>query len=31
MGRKLVSQLSEEDFGDTAAVIGKDGSIRPSA
>ncbi|WP_213010790.1 CapA family protein [Paractinoplanes toevensis] len=31
MGRKLVSQLSEEDFGDTAAEIGKDGSIRPPA
>ncbi|GIF25244.1 metallophosphatase [Paractinoplanes tereljensis] len=30
-GRKLVSQLSTEDFGDTAAVIGKDGSIRASA
>ncbi|WP_203733754.1 CapA family protein [Paractinoplanes durhamensis] len=31
MGRKLVAQLSDEDFGDTAAVIGKDGSIRASA
>ncbi|MEU4239066.1 CapA family protein [Actinoplanes sp. NPDC026619] len=30
-GRKLVAQLSEDDFGDTAAVIGKDGSIRPPA
>jgi poly-gamma-glutamate capsule biosynthesis protein CapA/YwtB (metallophosphatase superfamily) len=31
MGRKLVSQLSAEDFGDTAVKIGKDGSIQPSA
>ncbi|MFC7278548.1 CapA family protein [Paractinoplanes rhizophilus] len=30
-GRKLVAQLSEEDFGDTAAVLGKDGSIKPPA
>jgi poly-gamma-glutamate capsule biosynthesis protein CapA/YwtB (metallophosphatase superfamily) len=31
MGRRLVSQLSEEDFGATAATIGKDGSIGPPA
>ena len=31
MGRKLVSQLSDEDFGETAATIGKDGSILPPA
>jgi hypothetical protein len=27
MGRRLVAQLSESDFGDTAATVGKDGSI----
>ncbi|MFI5898017.1 CapA family protein [Actinoplanes sp. NPDC051513] len=31
MGRRLVAQLSEEDFGDTAAALGKDGSIKPPA
>ncbi|MFF5295416.1 CapA family protein [Paractinoplanes globisporus] len=31
MGRQLVSRLSGEDFGDTAARIGKDGSISPRA
>jgi poly-gamma-glutamate capsule biosynthesis protein CapA/YwtB (metallophosphatase superfamily) len=30
-GRQLVSQLSDEDFGETAATIGKDGSISPPA
>ncbi|GIE79883.1 hypothetical protein Aph02nite_58330 [Actinoplanes philippinensis] len=30
-GRKMVAELSEADFGDTAAVIGTDGSIKPSA
>jgi poly-gamma-glutamate capsule biosynthesis protein CapA/YwtB (metallophosphatase superfamily) len=30
-GRKLVESLSEEDFGDTAAKIGDDGSISPPA
>lgn len=31
MGRKLVAQLSQADFAGTAAVIGKDGSIKPPA
>ncbi|GAA0545332.1 hypothetical protein GCM10010172_28720 [Paractinoplanes ferrugineus] len=31
MGRKLVAQLSQADFGDTAAEIGADGSIRARA
>lgn len=30
-GRKMVSDLSEADFGDTAAVIGADGSIKAPA
>jgi poly-gamma-glutamate capsule biosynthesis protein CapA/YwtB (metallophosphatase superfamily) len=30
-GRKLVAQLSEEDFGGTAATITDKGSIEPSA
>jgi poly-gamma-glutamate capsule biosynthesis protein CapA/YwtB (metallophosphatase superfamily) len=30
-GRKLVESLSEDDFGDTAAKIGDDGSISPPA
>ncbi|MDT5039686.1 MAG: hypothetical protein QOE51_671 [Actinoplanes sp.] len=30
-GRKLVAKLSKEDFGDTAARIGSDGSISPPA
>ncbi|MEU4156017.1 CapA family protein [Actinoplanes sp. NPDC026670] len=30
-GRKMVAELSEADFDDTAAVIGTDGSIKPSA
>nr|WP_229068087.1 CapA family protein [Actinoplanes sp. DH11] len=30
-GRALVAQLSEDDFGDTAASIGDDGAIKPSA
>ena len=30
-GRKMVAQLSKEDFGDTAAKIGSDGSISPPA
>ncbi|GGN74290.1 hypothetical protein GCM10010112_44260 [Actinoplanes lobatus] len=29
--RKLVAQLSEADFGDTAAVVAADGSIKPPA
>ncbi|WP_312034212.1 CapA family protein [Actinoplanes sp. TBRC 11911] len=29
MGRKLVAQLTSDDFGATGAVIGSDGSIRP--
>ncbi|MEV6488433.1 CapA family protein [Actinoplanes sp. NPDC051633] len=28
-GRKMVAELSKDDFGDTAARIGKDGSITP--
>lgn len=30
-GRKMVAQLSKDDFGDTAAKIGSDGSISPPA
>ncbi|MGX6603892.1 CapA family protein [Micromonosporaceae bacterium Da 78-11] len=30
-GRELVAQLSAADFGDTAATIGDDGSIKPPA
>ncbi|HWS36759.1 MAG TPA: CapA family protein [Actinoplanes sp.] len=30
-GRKMVADLSEADFGDTAAVIGADGSIKAPA
>ncbi len=30
-GRALVAELSADDFGDTAAKIGKDGSISPPA
>jgi len=30
-GRKLVTRLSDEDFGDTAATVGDDGSISPPA
>jgi Bacterial capsule synthesis protein PGA_cap len=30
-GRKLVARLSAEDFGDTAAKVGSDGSISPPA
>lgn len=30
-GRKMVAELSEADFDETAAVIGADGSIKPSA
>jgi poly-gamma-glutamate capsule biosynthesis protein CapA/YwtB (metallophosphatase superfamily) len=30
-GRKMVAQLSKDDFGGTAAKIGGDGSISPSA
>ena len=30
-GRKMVAELSEADFGDTAAVIGADGSIKSPA
>jgi len=30
-GRKLVATLSKQDFGDTAAKIGSDGSISPPA
>jgi poly-gamma-glutamate capsule biosynthesis protein CapA/YwtB (metallophosphatase superfamily) len=30
-GRKLVESLSDDDFGDTAAKIGDDGSISPPA
>ena len=30
-GRKLVRQLSDADFGDTAATVGDDGSISPPA
>jgi poly-gamma-glutamate capsule biosynthesis protein CapA/YwtB (metallophosphatase superfamily) len=30
-GRELVSQLSKEDLGDTAATISEDGSIQPPA
>ncbi|PWK46589.1 CapA family protein [Actinoplanes xinjiangensis] len=30
-GRKMVAELSEADFAETAAVIGTDGSIKPSA
>jgi poly-gamma-glutamate capsule biosynthesis protein CapA/YwtB (metallophosphatase superfamily) len=30
-GRKLVTELSKEDFGSTAAQIGSDGSISPPA
>jgi hypothetical protein len=30
-GRKMVASLSKQDFGDTAAKIGSDGSISPPA
>jgi hypothetical protein len=30
-GRKMVAALSKQDFGDTAAKIGSDGSISPPA
>ena len=30
-GRKMVAKLSKDDFGDTAAKIGSDGSISPPA
>lgn len=30
-GRKMVAELSAEDFDDTAATIGDDGTIKPSA
>jgi hypothetical protein len=30
-GRKMVDQLSAEDFDETAATIGDDGTIKPSA